>query len=174
MLQDIEEQCWRTPLQSLQLAKSMTLKNPIAMVATCKSTKQTLEQITDHNLFCPILTRNVQSHKMLAQLSHFALLEHATYDTHTIAINNLGTSIQRTSPNRKKQDRWPTKLGIWWLLIIMRWKGCRTLAKGKDVHFNLSLVQDLTPIIIYGDFTFERFRHSLCVWNTWQENGVPY
>jgi len=27
-----------------------------------------------------------QSHKLLAQLSHFALLDHATYDTHTIAI----------------------------------------------------------------------------------------
>jgi hypothetical protein len=45
----------------------------------------------------------------------------------------------------------------------MRWWGCKTLAKEKDVHFKLSSVEDLTPIIGYGDFTFERFQHNLCV-----------
>jgi len=68
-----------------------------------------------------------------------------------LQLNNLGTSVQRAPPNRKKQDRWPTNLGIWWLLIIMRWwQGCRTPAKEKDVHFKLASAEDLTPIITYS------------------------
>jgi hypothetical protein len=73
------------PITMVATGKWTTLKNPVTtMVATDKSTKQTLEQTTDHNLFCPILTRNVQSHKLFAQLSHFAVLEHATYLRQTL------------------------------------------------------------------------------------------
>jgi hypothetical protein len=49
----------KNPVTMVATGKSTTLKNPVTMVATGKSTKQTLEQTTDHNLFCPILTRNV-------------------------------------------------------------------------------------------------------------------
>jgi hypothetical protein len=96
----------KNPTTIVATGKSTTLKNPLTMVTTGKSTKQTSEQTTDHNLFCPILTRNVQSHKLLAQLSHFALLEHATYHTHKlkIAINNLCTSKEHHQIERNKID----------------------------------------------------------------------